>query len=98
MLPVDAPRGVEVELIVRVDGVGHGQVERDAELQCGIPSAQLLRGEAVTQQQVVRRIERGLRVLDSGRVLTAEVAEEGRAPGLVERRPGLHAVAEHVVH
>ena len=50
------------------------------------------------EQQVVRRGEPGGGLLSPGRVLAADVAEERRAPRLVERRPRVDAVAERVVH
>jgi hypothetical protein len=95
--PVDAPGGVQVELVGRVVGVGDGEVERDAELVVGAATAQLVHDQAVPQQQVVRGDEAGDALLPSRRVLAAGVAEERRAPRLVERRPRRDAVAERVV-
>ena len=53
-LPVDAPRGVDVARVGRVDRVGDGEVERDAELERRVAGAQLLHDPAVREQQVVR--------------------------------------------
>ena len=49
------------------------------------------------EHQVVRSHEPGHPLLAAGRVLPAGVAEEGRAPRLVEGRPGRHPVADGVV-
>ena len=42
--------------------------------------------------------DRGRRLLPARRVLARAVAEERRAPRLVERGPGVHPVAERAVH
>ena len=52
--------------------------------------------ETVREVEVVHGRERGGAVGASGRVGARPVAEVGRAPRLVERRPGVHAVAERL--
>ncbi len=77
---------------------GRGEVQRDAEFGLGIRLTQSLSGPAVRQQQVVRGPDR---VGDVGlaRCMHARgVAQERRAPRLVQRRPGAHPVAQPVVH
>jgi hypothetical protein len=96
-LPVDAARGVPIRGIRRVDRVGHGEVEGDAELQPLVAGAELARREAVGEQEVVAGGQSRGDVLPAGRVLAADIAEERGAPGLVERGPGVDAVAEGVV-
>ena len=64
----------------------------------GIATTQFLHDEAVAEQEVVASGETGGGVLPARSVLAPDVAEERRAPRLVERRPGGHAIAEGVVH
>ncbi len=56
------------------------------------------RAQTVPQVQVVRGAQRGRGVGAAGSVHPGGVAQEGRAPGLVERDPLLHAVAERLAH
>ena len=96
---VDPARGVPVELVRRVVRVGDGEVERDARARWSAPrAAQLVDHEAVAEQQVVGGDQPGDALLPAGRVLAAGVAEERRAPRLVERRPDRDTVADGVVH
>ena len=60
-------------------------------------ATQLVDHESVPEQQVVRGDESRDALLPSGGVVARGVPEERRAEGLVERRPGRHPVAEHVV-
>ena len=64
----------------------------------GSAPAQLGSGEAVPEQQVVGGREAGRAVLPARGVHAGGVAEERRAPRLVERGPDPHPVAERVVH
>ena len=95
MQGVDAPGGVDVGGVVG-HGVGDGEVGADPPLLAS-PPAQRVEDQPVPEQQVVRRHEAGRALAPPGRVDAGGVAEEGRAPGLVQRRPDRHPVAECVV-
>ena len=56
-----------------------------------------LDGQAVAEQQMVHGRQPGRRVLHAGGVGAADVAEERRAPRLVQRGPDRHPVAESIV-
>ena len=92
--PVGAAGGVDVRGVVR-GGLGRMQVERDAELlvRAGLGAHGVDR-QAVAEHQVVGGAQRGLAVLDPGRVHADGVAEERGHPRLVERRPVLDAVVQ----
>ena len=81
-----------------VDGIGDREVQRDAEVQRRVTRAQLAHGLPVAEQQVVRGEHALGGAVVAGRVHAGGVAQERRAPRLVERRPDVHAVAERVVH
>ena len=97
-LPVDAPGGIEVGGVRRVDRVGDGEVQRDAEVQRRVARAQLAHRLPVAEQQVVGCQHALALAVVPGRVQARGVAEERRAPRLVERGPHVHPVAERVVH
>ena len=78
--------------------VGDRAVEADAPLHRASLAPEGVEHQAVPEQQVVRGDQPGGALLAPGRVVAGGVAEERRAPRLVERRPGRHAVAEGVVH
>ncbi len=94
--PVDAARRLVVHGLVG-DRVGHREVEADAPLHL-VASAERVQHQAVAEQQVVRGDQAHRTFLTARSVHAGGVAEEGRAPRLVERRPHRDAVAEHVVH
>ncbi len=56
-LRVDAPGGVDVARVGRVERVGHGEVQRQAELQGRVTGTQLLHDAAVREHEVVRGCE-----------------------------------------
>ena len=95
--PVDPAGGVDVDRVACVARVGHRQVEAQPE-PVGAAAAQLLRREAVREQQVVTGDETGGPLLATRRVVARGVAEERRAPRLVEGGPRRHPVAERLVH
>jgi hypothetical protein len=95
---VDPPGRVDVELVGRVVRVGDGEVQGDAEVVRRPRPAELVDDQSVGEQEVVRGDQPGDPLLATGRVLAAGVAEEGRAPGLVERRPDRDPVSDGVVH
>ncbi len=72
------------------------EVERDAHL-LGAARPERLDAETVGEQQVVDGGHGGARLGSPGRVNAGGVAEEGRAPRLVQRRPRRHPVAEGLV-
>ena len=97
-LAVDASRRITVPGIGRIDRVGHREVERDTQLQAGVAFAELLYDESVTEQQVMRGGEPGGHVLATRRMFSADIAEKGCTPRLIESGPGIHTVTEHIVH
>ena len=96
-LTVDPPRRLDVAGVGRVHGVGHG-VEGEPEPQGGVALAQGGDGLAVAEHEVMRRGEPVGGRLPAGRVLTTRVADERRAPRLVERRPRRDPVPQPVMH
>jgi hypothetical protein len=94
---VDPPGRSAVERVVGIVRVGDRQVERDPEVGAGAAPPQLVDHQSVPEHQVVRGDQPGHALLPPGGVLTAGVAEERRAPRLVEGGPGRHPVADRVV-
>ena len=93
--PVDASHRV-VDPVAVMHPRDRIEVEGDADLRVRHALAQLLDGQPVTEHEVVRRRE-GVRAIRTPRsVPTAAVAEEGRAPRLVEGDEVLDPVAEGV--
>jgi len=90
---VDAPGGVGVARVVRGRG-DRVEVEVDAEPGAGVQGPHRRGRAAVGQQQVVDGPRGRGRVLDPGRVHASGVAQEGRAPGLVQGRPVAHPVGQ----
>jgi hypothetical protein len=90
-------RAASRSLVGGVGRVGVREVQREAQRQARVAATQLLDHHAVAEEQVVSRPQRSGRLPPARRVLPTGVPEEGGAPRLVERRPGLHPVAEHVV-
>lgn len=75
----------------------HTRVQADADLGAGRQhAAQGRSGKPVTEVEVVRRAQGGRRVRPPRGVHPGAVAQEGAAPGLVERHPALDAVAERL--
>ena len=70
------------------------QVQRDAVRRLGVRLPHRADGEAVTEQQVVRRGQRGAGVLHPGGVPAGAVAQHRRAVRLVQGDPAPHPVAE----
>ncbi len=97
-LSVDAAGGVDVGRLRRIRGVGDGEVQGHAQGQARIALAQLAHGPPVGEQEVMGREHPVADVEPARRVDAGRVGEEGRAPGLVQRRPVMHPVAEGVVH
>ncbi len=96
---VDLPRRRHVRRVARRKGPDHPGVEGDRHLVAGRHHrAQRLGAQTVRQVQVVGGLQRGRRVGTAGRVHAGPVAQEGAAPGLVERHPLFHAVAECLAH
>ena len=95
---VDAPRGVDVDRVVGVAGVGHGEVEAHPETYVVAAAPQLVGHHPVAEEEVVGRDEPGHAVLPARRVVARGVAEERGAERLVEGRPRGHPVAQDVVH
>ena len=93
---VDLLRGGQVGGALR-EGPYHRRVEADGHRVAGRHRRAQRRGaQAVRQVQMVGGAQRGRRVGAAGGVHAGAVAEEGAAPGLVERDPVLHAVAERL--
>src|SRR5665647_83885 len=97
-LAVHPAGGVDVVRVLRIGGVGDVEVEADPDRCAGRPGPQLRRSHAVREEQVMGRSDGRAAVAAARRMLAVAVPEERRAPGLVERRPAVHAVAEDVVH
>ena len=95
MQGVDPPGGVDVGGVVG-HRVGDGEVGADPPLLVAA-SAQRVEDQPVPEQQVVGGHEPGRALAPPGGVHTGGVAEEGRAPRLVQGRPHRDAVAERVV-
>ena len=95
---VDAPRGVHVDGVVGVAGVGHGEVEAHPETYVVAAAPQLVGHHSVAEEEVVGRDEPGHALLPARRVVARGVAEERGAERLVEGRPRGHPVAQDVVH
>src|SRR5665647_2754870 len=95
---IDAARRIDVTGVVGVERVGQVHVQRDPEVGLRRARAQLLHREPMAEHQVVRRGESVGGALAAGRVDTRGVAEEGRAPRLVERGPHVDPIAQGLVH
>src|SRR5690606_33627804 len=81
------------------DAAGVVQVERDRHLGGRVDDlAQGAGGEPVAEVEVVQRGQRRGGLGAGGGVHAGGVAEVGRAPRLVQRDPGGHAVAERLAH
>ena len=94
--PVDPAGSLDVHRLV-ADRVGHRAVEADAPAHV-VLALEGVEDQAVPEQQVVGRDQAGRPLLTPRRVHAGGVAEERRAPRLVQRRPDRHAVAQRVVH
>ncbi len=92
---IDPPHGVVADAVEADHGRG---VHDDPNLGIRAGGPHRRGGQAVAQQQVMRRGDGGTGVLHPGGVHTGEVAEEGGAPRLVERRPARHPITEAVDH
>ncbi len=92
--PVDPPRRVAVRGRVR-GGVDRRRIQRDAVR--ALRRAQRFERQPVTEQQMVHGLQRVGTLGPSRRVLTVAVAEEGRAPRLVQRHPVLDHVRQRRV-
>ena len=85
---VDAPCGIDVDLVGGVGRICDGEVQRDPQpvvLARHFPHG--AGGQAVAQQQVVRRCHCLGRVGVPGGVLAAGMGQEGGAPRFVQRGP-----------
>ena len=110
--PFPAKQGIEETLVafvfghacrVHVGRVGAGRIaqlgiKHDAHRRVGVLAAPGLNPQAMRQQQVVRRNERRLAIVHAGCKHAEIVAEEGRAPGLIQRRHARQAVAQMLRH
>src|SRR6185312_1297738 len=74
------------------------QIQGDAQGAAGILVPHRLDGQTVPEHEVVRRGERGRRLGTSRSVVAVGVAEEGRAPRLVQGGPVADAVTQPVVY
>ena len=97
-LPVDLSDRFQVAGGLRSGRFHRRQIQSEAQAERRVGATECLDGEAVAEQEMVHGRQPRGGILQTRGVGPADVAEERRAPGLVQRGPHGHPVAQSIMN